>query len=341
SGSSGSTSIGVTQVAGADTSSDTTDTDTDDTSEDAENEETEDAADEEETDADDDGITVIESDKGTIWFVPITGLEQGKDLFEEIIGRDDCYVDFQMLDAAETVLYAWEFCGSDVTVAEDMIFTIDSSTTAFEGCSYGSSSDSVYLSFAQEGDFVGNTTVYMKVDKYFADDEVLNLYQYDAENDEVTLLQEGLENESGYVTMELAADEGGELILTKQTLETVEAAAEGAEEDEDLSVDEVTNTKSETTATSSHKGAIAAVIIIIIIVVVIIICALLLRKRKKGGPEDGDADDDTEEPESCGSAENTDGNEGIEEDPDDDADKNDGIGEEPDVETTDDSESEP
>ena len=314
-------------MAGADTSSETTDAD--DASGDTEEEETEaaeDAADEE-TDARDEGITVIESDKGTIWFVPITGLEQGKDQFEEIIGRDDCYVDFQMLDAAETVLYAWEFCGSDVTAAENMIFTIDSSTTAFEDCSYGSSSDSVYLSFAQEGDFVGNTTVFMKVDKYFADDGILNLYKYDAENDEVTLLQEGLENESGYVTMELAADEGGELILTKKTLETVKAAAEGAEEDEDLSVDEVTNTESETTAASSYKGAITAVIVIIIIAVVIILCALLLRKRKKGSPEDGDADDDTEEPEEIDSEDDADGKDGIEKDPV--------------VETTDDSESEP
>ncbi len=271
-----SSSVGVTQVTGTEDvpSSDTENTDTtDETAEVAD--ETGEAAETE------DEISVIESDKGTIWFVPITGLAQGKDQFEQIIGQESYYVDFQMKDASDTVLYAWEFCGADVTAAEDMIFTIESSTDAFDGCSYGSASDSLYLAFGQEGDFVGDTSVYMQVDTYFGEDDLLNLYQYDAESDEVTLLQEGLELASGYVTMELAADEGGQLILTTQTLENIVAEDAGSGEDEDLSVEEVTNTEK---ASSSHRGVIAAIVIIIVIIV-ILVCVLVLRKRKKAGSD--------------------------------------------------------
>ncbi|MCD8366304.1 MAG: hypothetical protein LUC83_11035, partial [Clostridiales bacterium] len=271
-----SSSVGVTQVTGTEdvSSSDTENTDTTD--------ETAEAADETGEAAEtEDEISVIESDKGTIWFVPITGLAQGKDQFEQIIGQESYYVDFQMKDASDTVLYAWEFCGADVKAAEDMIFTIESSTDAFDGCSYGSASDSLYLAFGQEGDFVGDTSVYMQVDTYFGEDDLLNLYQYDAESDEVTLLQEGLELASGYVTMELAADEGGQLILTTQTLENIVAEDAGSGEDEDLSVEEVTNTEK---ASSSHRGVIAAIVIIIVIIV-ILVCVLVLRKRKKAGSD--------------------------------------------------------
>jgi len=303
----------VTQVTGTeDTSSDTESADTaDETTGDAE--ETEETEESEETD---DGISVIESDKGTIWFVPITGLAQGKTQFAQIIGQESCYVDFQMKDASDTVLYAWEFCGADVTVAEDMIFSIESSTDAFEGCSYGSSTDTLYLAFDQEGDFVGNTSVFMQVDAYFSEDDLLNLYQYDAEADEVMLLQEGLELASGYVTMELAADEGGQLILTTQTLENIVTEDAGSEEDEELSVDEVTDTGA---TSSSHKGVTAAVILIIIILV-ILACVLVLRKRRKNisaaetgegemeslaETEKADAPDDTETADSAKGSDDT------------------------------------
>ncbi|MCD7923017.1 MAG: hypothetical protein LUG27_11420 [Clostridiales bacterium] len=282
----------MTQVTGTeDTSSDTESTDTaDETTEGTDD--TEESEGTDETDETDDGISVIESDKGTIWFVPITGLAQGKTQFEQIIGQESCYVDFQMKDASDTVLYAWEFCGADVTVAEDMIFTIASSTDAFEGCSYGSSTDTLYLAFDQEGDFVGDTSVFMQVDAYFSEDDLLNLYQYDAEADEVTLLQEGLELASGYVTMELAADEGGQLILTTQTLENIVTEDAGSEEDEELSVDEVTDTGA---TSSSHKGVIAAVIIIIIILV-ILACVLVLRKRRKNTSAAETGEGETENP---------------------------------------------
>ena len=167
-----------------------------------------------ETGAGQDGIITINSDRGPITFVPITDGMQGKDQLAAIMGQE-AYVDFQKKDDAGTVLYAWEFYGKDLIAAEDMNYGITTSTTAFEGCKYGSSTDSLYMAFAQEGGFPGKASIFIKVNDQFSDDKELNLYRYLA-NGNAETVTEGLKIENGYVTMEL--DQGGNYILTTHKL---------------------------------------------------------------------------------------------------------------------------
>ncbi len=243
-----------------------------------------------------DGITMVESDKGTIWFVPITGLPQGKEQFETIMGDESQYVDFQLKDDAGNVIYAWEFWGSDVERAEDMVLTFESSRDAFEDCSYGSSSDSLYLDFAEEGEFVGKTTISDRVSDYFSNGDVLNLYRYNPEDDTIESVAEELAIDSGYVNMEL--EEGGQYILsTEELLAEPEEEEEVLEEPEEPTVtDEVIEPEEAEAAVEEHTGlsagAIAAIVIIAAAVAALIIFLAIraVRKRKSGdndGPMEG------------------------------------------------------
>ncbi len=248
---------------------------------------------EEEAEESDNEITVIDSDKGTIYMVPVTpGILQGKEQFEEIMGREDAYVDFQVKDEVGNILYAWEFCGKDITRAEDMDFGIEYSQTPFDGCSYGSSDNSLYLHFAHEGEFVGKASIFLNVAEYFSDDDVLNLYRYDPETDTIELVAEGLAVENGYVTMELT--EGGYYILTTEDL-----LAEPEPEEEEIEEEpEVTDELVEPAAvepeeveeghTGLSAGAIAAIVIVAAAVAALIIFLVIRAVRKKRqGPDDG------------------------------------------------------
>ena len=217
-----------------------------------------------------DGITTINSDRGPITFVPITDGMQGKDQLAAVMGQE-AYVDFQKKDDAGTVLYAWEFYGKDLIAAEDMNYGITTSTTAFEGCEYGSSADSLYMAFAQEGGFPGKASVFVKVNDQFSDDKELNLYRYLA-NGNAEMVTEGLKIENGYVTMEL--DQGGNYILTTQKL-----VEKNHVEDTGSATAEMTSLD------HSKNGVNPAVIVVVIIVVVIVIAAILLVLKKKKGAD--------------------------------------------------------
>lgn len=218
----------------------------------------------------DDSIITINSDRGPITFVPITDGMQGKDQLAAVMGQE-AYVDFQKKDDTGTVLYAWEFYGKDLNAAEDMNYGITTSTTAFEGCEYGSSADSLYMAFAQEGGFPGKASVFVKVNDQFSDDKELSLYRYLA-NGNAEMVTEGLKIENGYVTMEL--DQGGNYILTTQKLvEKNHVEDTGSATAETISLDH------------SKKGVNPAAIVVVIIVVVIVIAAILLVLKKKKGAD--------------------------------------------------------
>lgn len=217
-----------------------------------------------------DGITTINSDRGPITFVPITDGMQGKDQLAAVMGQE-AYVDFQKKDDAGTVLYAWEFYGKDLIAAEDMNYGITTSTTAFEGCEYGSSADSLYMAFAQEGGFPGKASIFVKVNDQFSDDKELNLYRYLA-NGNAEMVTEGLKIENGYVTMEL--DQGGNYILTTQKLV------------EKNHVEDTGSATAETTSLDhSKKGVNPAVIVVIVIIVIVVIVAILLVLKKNKGTD--------------------------------------------------------
>lgn len=216
----------------------------------------------------DEDISVIESDRGKIIFVPIIDGKQGKEQFEEIKGQE-AYVDFQLKDQAGTVLYAWEFYGKDLTSTEDIDLFIESSTNAFDGCSYGSSSDSLYLALAHKEKLPGKASVFMRVNEQFSDEQALNLYAYNEEDDTVTLIEEGLKIENGYVTMNL--EDGGNYILTTQTLENTVPDEDTDESDQEEPV-------------SDSRGWV--VVVVVVVIVAAAACAgFVVVKKKKGNKE--------------------------------------------------------
>ena len=174
-----------------------------------------------------DAISSVDSDRGKIYFVPIIVGTQGKEQFEMVKDKKE-YVVFQAKDEADTVLYSWKFYGKDLKKAEDMNFAIEGSTNAFEGCDYGDSSNTVYLSFAHEGELPGKASINYGVGDFFKEDESLNLYLYDEENGEATLVQDDVSCENGYVTMTL--EHCSKYILTSEDIKdaVVEDNAHGS-----------------------------------------------------------------------------------------------------------------
>lgn len=171
----------------------------------------------------DEAISSVKSDRGKIYFVPIVVGTQGKDQLEKVKGKKQ-YVVFQAEDEAETVLYSWEFYGDDLKDTFDMNFAIEGGTKAFDGCKYGDSSNTVYLSFAHEGDLPGEATINYGVGDFFDKDDTINLYLYNEEEGIVELVQEDLAYENGYVTMTL--DHCSKYLLTSETFKDAPIADE-------------------------------------------------------------------------------------------------------------------
>lgn len=217
-------------------------------------------------------ITQVESDRGTILMIPIVDGAQGSEQFAQIKDQE-MYADFQKKDSAGTVLYAWEFYGKTLTSTDDMNLNIESGMTAFEGCSYGSASDSLYLAFAQEGAFNGPASIYIKTDTPFSADQSLNLYQYNEEDDTVTLLASDLKIENGYVTLELS--QGGKYILSSETFENVETT----------DVEETAETSAVEEVSQDESRSLAPVVIVVVIAAAAAVCGFFFYKKKKGSKE--------------------------------------------------------
>ena len=202
SGSSGSSSkVSVTSVDNAGGSSDTRDSG-------GQPEDGEDASQNNER-------KVISSDRGKITFIPIKSGKMGKADFESIKGKKE-YIDFQMKDKTGTVLYAWEFLGTDIQKPEDMDLTIETGSEAFEGLKT-SGKDRLYISFGHDGTLPGKASVFLRVADTFSDEETLNLYYYNEKDQSTALVTGGLKPESGYVTFELT--HCSRYILTTEDLE--------------------------------------------------------------------------------------------------------------------------
>lgn len=158
---------------------------------------------------------VINSDRGKITFIPIENGKMGKADFESIKGKKE-YIDFQMKDKTGTVLYAWEFLGTDIQEPEDMDLIIETGSEAFEGLKT-SGKDRLYISFGHDGTLPGKASVFLRVADTFSDEETLNLYYYNEKDQSTALVTGGLKPESGYVTFELT--NCSKYILTTEDLE--------------------------------------------------------------------------------------------------------------------------
>lgn len=169
----------------------------------------------------------MDSDRGKIKFIQIPEGKTGKDALEEIKGSKD-YVDFQKKDEADTILYAWEFIGTDVNDARDMDLNLSFSTKAFEGCSYGTEKDSLYIKRGDAEALPGEASTSMMVSDWFSGKDPLYLYSFDGEEG-VSLLEEDLVLENGYVTSHAMFGAADKYILSteKWSVEKTEAEAEG------------------------------------------------------------------------------------------------------------------
>ena len=150
-----------------------------------------------------DGVTVVESDKGTITFVPIKDGKMGSEYLEAIQGKEKEYVDFQEKDDAGNIVYAWEFLGTDVKSVFDMDFSVTSSKTAFDGCKIFRNVQALYLRFAHDGKLPGKAKVFIKVPEDMQNGSKWYLYHYDSKKDSAEELAKELVVENGYVTIEL------------------------------------------------------------------------------------------------------------------------------------------
>jgi hypothetical protein len=211
--------------------------------------------------------TSIDSDRGTIYFVPITQGKMGKEVLELILGQE-VYADFQKKDDAENILYAWEFYGMDLTAAEDLIFTADISTTPFSGCDYGTAGDSVYVSFTDAGALPGPATFYLRVSDYLAAD-TLNVYAY--EDGAVQPISLGAAVENGYLSVTL--DTRQSLILTTQTLESAPEITEAALEEEETvsAISALESAEPEETEDAENENHLSPVMWLLIMVAALLL----------------------------------------------------------------------
>lgn len=156
----------------------------------------------------------VDSDRGKISFVTISDGRTGKDALEGIKGKD-AFVDFQKKDDADTILYTWEFAGKDVTDPRDMDLNLEFSREAFEGCEYGSKSDSLYIQRGDKEALPGKASTSIRVADWFRDSDELYLYSFDQENG-ARVIEDGLNVENGYVTCSTMYGEADKYILSTE-----------------------------------------------------------------------------------------------------------------------------
>ncbi|MCU6761530.1 Uncharacterised protein [uncultured Roseburia sp.] len=228
-----------------------------------------------ESNTDDTGDTnksVVESDRGKITFLQITAGKMGKSELEAIKGKKE-YVDFQMKDGSENVLYAWEFLGTDVKNPADIDYQIQTASSAFDGCSYGTDQDSLYIDFAHDGELPGKASVFLRLNDTFSDTDTLNLYYFDEETGEVSLVNEGLKPQAGYVTLSLT--HCSKYILTTEAFESVQGTSDGAA---DSSAEPENAAQPVDQADGISKTAV--VVIIVVIAAAAVFGTVIFKKRK-------------------------------------------------------------
>ena len=156
----------------------------------------------------------VDSDRGKISFVMIPDGKTGKDALESIKGKD-AFIDFQKKDDADTILYAWEFAGKDVTDPRDMDLNLEFSQEAFKDCKYGSKSDSLYIQRGDKEALPGKASTYIRVADWFKDSDKLYLYSFDKENG-ARAIEDELSVENGYVTCSTMYGEADKYILSTE-----------------------------------------------------------------------------------------------------------------------------
>lgn len=213
-----------------------------------------------------DGVTVVQSDRGTITFVPVKEGKMGSNYLEAVKGKAE-YVDFQKKDDAGNILYAWEFLGTDVKDVFDMDFSVASSEKAFEGCKLVKDGQALYLQFAHEGKLPGKAKIFVKVPDNMSEGSEWYLYHYDSKKDTAEELAKKLKVENGYLTIEL--EECYDCVLSEKEISVKHEKSETAKvEDNGVAEEEPSETNT-------------LLVVGIIILVVLAAGALLVVNKKK------------------------------------------------------------
>lgn len=213
-----------------------------------------------------DGVTVVQSDRGTITFVPVKEGKMGSNYLEAVKGKAE-YVDFQKKDDAGNILYAWEFLGTDVKDVFDMDFSVAASEKAFEGCKLFKDGQALYLQFSHEGKLPGKAKIFVKAPENMSEGSEWYLYHYDSKKDTAEELAKKLKVENGYIAIEL--EECYDCVLSEKEIIVKDEKSETAKaEDNGVAEEEVSETNN-------------LLVVGIVILVVLAAGALLVVNKKK------------------------------------------------------------
>lgn len=218
--------------------------------------------------------TVIESDRGKITFVSISDDAIGKVELQQILGKKE-FVDFQKKDESETILYAWEFCGTNLKEARDLNLNLEISREKFENCDYGTAADSIYLERAEKDALPGDASTYIRVNEWFQETDSLNLYSFDAEN-RTLLLEENLAIENGYVTCSTMNGEAVYYILSTEQWDTTKSS-----DDETKSKNTKVSGNVQKNAEMENEFEISSIAIIVTAGVIVLLAGVYFRACKK------------------------------------------------------------
>lgn len=230
-------------------------------------------------------VSVVNSDRGTITFVPLTAGKMGADYLTAIQGKEE-YVDFQKKDDAGNILYAWEFLGTDIKNVFDMDFGITTGTEPFEGCDLFEDQQAFYIAFSHEGELPGKASVFLQVPADMENGSQWYLYYYDEESGQAELQADGITVENGFVTLEL--EHCSDYVLCEN-----EIASQPADTGSFLSSDDGSDSGTEA-KTGIKAPVVVAVVLIVILAAVIIFIAVIVKKQKNNGAGDasgGSSDD--------------------------------------------------
>ena len=191
----------------------------------------------------------MQSDKKTVIFVPVESGKQGKDVFDYILGKD-IYADFRKTNEAGNVVYTFEFYGKDLSGDQrDINLNLETSTTPFEGCTYGNSSNSLYVTFAETGTLPAGASTYLNVGNAFSNGDTLYLYAYN--NGNLTLLQDNIKVSNGYASFELISRR--DLILSTEKWDTAADEENTMDQPKTEEADEESEASGQTTVTEENQ----------------------------------------------------------------------------------------
>lgn len=121
-----------------------------------------------------------------------------------------------------TVLYSWKIDGGKLTkyteISTNVVFDSEYKEQIGERSNYAAGK---YIHFKQEGSIVKGTTVKLYVGDIYKDTDILNVYLYNKEKNELTLATDKVSILNGYI--EITPKEYGDYFITRSTIKNTKS----------------------------------------------------------------------------------------------------------------------